>query len=106
METTGSDVSPYTLYGASGNVSHPCVLRANGSVIKTSIAISCAMSIVKNHDSNLLQSNGGHISLTKNWAKYLIKRMGFVKRRASTTAKVSPTDFERHHLQFTLMQKH
>ena len=46
-------------------------LRANGSVKNTSI--------VKNHDSNLTQINGGHISLTKNWAKYLIKRMGFVK---------------------------
>ena len=41
-----------------------------------------------------------HILLTKHWAKYLLERMGFVKRRASTKAKVSPTEFNKFTAQF------
>ena len=43
--------------------------------------------IVKNADSNLLAINGGHIVLTKSWAKSLLSRMGFIERRGTTTAK-------------------
>ena len=71
-------------------------LHSNGAVINTAITIACAKGIVKNYNNNLLKCNGGHISLTKNWAKYVTKRMGFVKRRASSTAKVSVNDFERY----------
>ena len=55
---------------------------------------------MKSYDSNLLECNGGHISLTKNWAKYLMERMGFVKRRASTKADVSAFDFDKLKSQF------
>ena len=69
-------------------------LRANGAVVNTSIAIGCAEGFVMNQDSNLLASNGGHIVLTKHWAKHLLGRMGFVKRHASTKAKVTVEYFE------------
>ena len=32
--------------------------------------------------------------LTKSWAKSVLIRMGFVKRKGTTTAKVSPENFE------------
>ena len=72
-------------------------LRSNGAVVNTAIAIACAEGII---DSNLLECNGGHIRLTKSWAKCLMLRMGFVKRRASTKAKVSVADFEQFKTQF------
>ena len=77
-------------------------LRENGAVINiaTCIAMACAQGGVKSYDSNLLECNGGHISLTKNWTKYLMERMGFVKRRASTKAKVSVSDFDQLKSQF------
>ena len=56
-------------------------LRANGAVVNTSIAIECAEGLVMNEDSNLLASNGGHIVLTKHWAKHLLGRMGFAIRQ-------------------------
>ena len=56
--------------------------------------------IVKRHDSNLLQVNGGHVVCTKYWAQNLLVRMGFRKRKASTTAKVSVTDFVARKEQF------
>ena len=74
--------------------------RENGAVVNTAIAMACAEGVIKAHDSNLLECNGGHISLTKTWAKYLMHRMGFVKRRASTKAKVSVSDFEALKAQF------
>ena len=63
-------------------------LRENGAVVNTAIALACAEGIVKSKDSNLLASNGGHIVLTKYWGKGLLTRMGLVKRKASTKAKV------------------
>ena len=74
--------------------------RENGAVVNTAIAMACAEGVIKAHDSNLLECNGGHISLAKTWAKYLMHRMGFVKRRASTKAKVSVSDFEALKAQF------
>ena len=76
--------------------------RESGAVVNTAIAMGCAEGIVMSIDSNLLASNGGHISLTKDWGKNLLHRMGFVKRRASTKAKVSVTDFEEIKAQFLL----
>jgi len=56
-------------------------LRDARGVVNTSIAISAATGIVRRHDSNLLAVNGGHIFLTKHWAKYLMERMGYVSKR-------------------------
>ena len=69
-------------------------MRESGAVINTAITIACALGVVKSYDSNLLECNGGHIALTKHWAKYLMERMGFVKCWASTKPKVSVLDFE------------
>ena len=72
----------------------------HGAVINTAILIARAEGIVISKDSNLLAQNGGHISLSKDWAKGLMKRMGLVKRRASTKAKVSIANFEEVQSQF------
>jgi hypothetical protein len=42
--------------------------RDNGVAVNLAVAIGCAEGIVKSGDSNLLSSNGGHITLTKHWA--------------------------------------
>ena len=77
-------------------------LQCNGAVVNTAIVMSCAEGIIKNHNSNLLASNGGHILLTKDWGKSILRRMGFVKCRASTKAKVSIENFEEIKAQFLL----
>ena len=74
-------------------------LWENGALVNTAIAIACVKGVVKYFDSNLLECNGGQLSLTKHWAKYLMECMGFVKRRARTkSSKV--TDFGRFKVQF------
>ena len=76
--------------------------RESGAVVNTAIAMGCAEGIVRSADSNMLAVNRGHILITKDWAKNLLSRMGFVKRRASTKAKVSVEDFQEKKEQFVL----
>jgi len=75
-------------------------LRSKGAVVNTAIALACAEGVVMHHDSNLLATNGGHITISKDWAKSLLCRMGYVKRRVSTSAKVPPQDFDKRKEQF------
>ena len=75
-------------------------LRSTGLPVNTAITLGVAEEIVKNEDSNLLATNGGHIVLTKYWAKGLLTRMGFVKRRSTTTAKVNVSNFDEVRRQF------
>ena len=45
-------------------------------------------------DKNLLRENGGPIELiTKPWAKSLLYRINYVKRKATISAKVEPSHF-------------
>ena len=65
-----------------------------GGIVTTSITIAAATAIMRKADRNLLAENGGHISITSNWAKSLLYRMNFVKRRGSSTAKLTVANFE------------
>ena len=67
-------------------------LHALREVVNISIVIGTATGIIRRHDSNLLAVNGGYIVLTKPWAQYLLERMGYVKRKATSTAKVIGDD--------------
>ena len=69
-------------------------LCENGSVVNTAIVMATAEGIVQNHDSSLLASNSGPILITKNWAKSLMTRMNFVKRRTNTKLKVFSKDLK------------
>ena len=59
-------------------------LRDAGGVVNTRIVIAAATGILQRKDPSILRCNGGHIDLQKSWAKYLLKKMDFVKRRATT----------------------
>ena len=65
-------------------------LRAKGLAINTAVVIASAEGVLMHKDANLLKQ----INLTEGWAKYLLQRMGFVKRKATTKAKISAEDFE------------
>ena len=64
-----------------------------GGVVNSEIAIAAVMGIVRKQDSNLLAQNGSHIAPTRDWARSLLERMGYVKRKANTKAKIAVTDF-------------
>uniref|UniRef100_A0A1X7ULW5 Uncharacterized protein n=1 Tax=Amphimedon queenslandica TaxID=400682 RepID=A0A1X7ULW5_AMPQE len=70
-------------------------LRANGSVVNTSIVVAAGIGIVQSHDANLLACNGSPLELSRDWAKSLLKRMNFVKRKATTKSSVPVEHFDR-----------
>ena len=49
-----------------------------------------AEGVLIHKDANLLKQ----INLTEGWAKYLLRQMGFAKRKATTKTKISVEDFE------------
>ena len=48
--------------------------------------MAAASGLVAARCSGLLQEHGGHIEITKAWAKSLLKRMGYVKRKGSNAS--------------------
>lgn len=80
-------------------------LREQGSAVNSAIAIATAEGVVRSVDANLLACNGGGINLTKPWTRALLGRMGMVKRRASSKAKISIENFEDVKKEFLLEVK-
>ena len=59
------------------------MLRKNEAPVNTTIVIAYGDGIIRSKDANLLAINGGSITLSKDWDKYILKHMGWVKRCAS-----------------------
>ena len=68
-------------------------LREAGAPVNTAIVITTGKGIAmdKASDTSIASSD---IYLTKDWAKYLLKCMRMVKRRASTKAKITVINFD------------
>ena len=73
---------------------HITELRKRGCIVNTTVAIAVGEGISLNKDANLLAANGGGINLTKDWAKYMFRRMALVKRKGNTKAKVELEQFD------------
>ena len=69
-------------------------LRAAGGVVNTTIVRGAAEGIISYRDISKLASHGGHINITKSWAQSLLRRMGYVKKKCSTLAKISMARFD------------
>ena len=69
-------------------------MRKIGGIVNTAIVMAAVQGIVSARDHALLTEHGGHIEITKAWAKSLLKRMGYVKRKCSNAGKLSPAHFE------------
>jgi len=95
---------PYKKYGRPLNVGEEvdCQvqayikdLRESGAPVNTAIVIATGKGIAMDKASDTsIASPDMDIYLTKDWAKYLMKRMGMVKRRASTKAKTTVINFD------------
>ena len=65
-------------------------IRKLGGVVNTAIVLGGAEAIVANNGRTLVDI----LAPGKDWAKSLLSRMVFVKRKATTKAKISVKDFE------------
>ena len=61
-------------------------VREASGVVNTAIVIGAASGIVRRMKPELLECNGGHVVLPvkKDWAKYHLAKMKFVKGKATT----------------------
>ena len=76
-------------------------IREAGGVINNSVVIGIITGILRDTDSSLLLENGGPIHVDKPVARRLLSRMQFfVKRRGTTKAKVTPSEFQSLQEQF------
>ena len=69
-------------------------LRVAGGVVNTGIVQAAALGVIGARDPGLLREHGGHIEISKPWAKSLLKRMGYVKRKGSNAGKVTVSQFK------------
>lgn len=70
-------------------------LKSGHAVVNTAIVVAAGEGIVKGIDPGLLIANGGSLSLRKNWAKSIMRRMGLSKRKATTKSTLSQYDFDK-----------
>ena len=64
------------------------IMRTRGTPIGTTVVIGIGRGILMKYKSNC------DIKLNKEWARSVLHRMGFTKRRANGKSKIQPDDFE------------
>ena len=70
-------------------------LRIAGGVVNTVVVRAAAEGMISARDITKLTSHGEHIIIiTKSWAMSLLNRMGYVKRKASTSGKIPQSQYE------------
>ena len=77
-------------------------MRKAGTTINSAIVIGVGRGLLLKSKRELLDEYGGPIILTKEWAKSVLRRMGFTKRRANSKSKVTVEDFIQLKIQFLL----
>lgn len=77
-------------------------LRRFGGTVNTAIVIAAATGLLQKSDPSSLECNGGSISLSKGWAKYFLRKIDFVKRKATTKSKAAVPNFEMLKQQYLL----
>ena len=74
-------------------------LRLTGTVVNATVVMAAAEGIVAARDVTKLRQHdghfyGGHINITKSWARSILDRMGYVKRKCSTAEKTTISEFD------------
>ena len=75
-------------------------LRSTGGVVNTAIILAAAEGIIGARCPGKLKKQGGDLLLTRDWAKSLMVRMSFVKRKVSNAGKVLVSEFNELKEQF------
>ncbi len=70
-------------------------MRSHQAVINCHVVLGTARALLLKNNRAMLSDFGGPIYLQKEWARSVLQRMGFSKRRATSTSKVKPTDLEK-----------
>ncbi len=63
-------------------------MRTRGASVGTTVINGIGRGILLKHDKRALEEFGGYIKLGKEWARSVLRRMGFSKRRDNSKSKV------------------
>ena len=77
-------------------------MRSTGATVNTVVVRACTEDILMHEDTNLLS----RVDLSKGWAQYMLQRMGYVKRKATSKAKFTVENFAEIKTAFLLEVKH
>ena len=66
-------------------------LRLTGTCSDGSSGRKCGSKRLKQHDGIFY---GGHINITKSWARSILNQMGYMKRKCSTAGKTTISEFD------------
>ena len=77
-------------------------MRSTETTVNTAVVIACAEGILMYEDAPLLT----RVNLSKGWEQYLLQRMGYVKWKATSKAKVGVKNFAEIKEIFQLEIKH
>ncbi len=69
-------------------------MRSLQAVINYNVVLGTARGLLLKINRSLFSDFGGPITLEKEWARSVLQRMGFSKRTATSTSKVTRTHFE------------
>ena len=69
-------------------------MRDGKGAVTTFFVLAAGEVIVQHHNKKLAHDNGGPIILTRHWARSVLEQMNFVKRKATTAAKIEPSHFD------------
>ena len=75
-------------------------IREKRGAVNTSIVIAGARGLLKRMDRTRLAEYGGPATLTKGWARSLLRRMKFSRRMCTTQAQISPEHVEELRAEF------
>ena len=64
--------------------------RAAGGVINRKQILNIAKGVIRANDPNALEEYGGTLNLTDRWARHVLTKMEWIKRKG-TTGKVEPS---------------
>ena len=69
-------------------------MRLCGGVVNTTVIVAAATSLMLEKNKSALSEYGGHIKINSSCAKSLLHRMRFVKRKGTSSVKITPSEFE------------
>ena len=69
-------------------------MRLCDGVVNTTVIVAAAMGFMLEKNKSALSEYGGHIKINSSYAKSLLHRMRFVKRKGTSSAKITPSEFE------------
>ena len=80
-------------------------LRENGTAISITLVQAAAEGYLLGRDRTVLVQYGGHVSLTWDWARSLLRRLGYVKRKATTKANTQLSEDKFQQIKASFLQQ-